>query len=132
EARQFFFAVLVYDARGGEARSRVHAHVERTVSHETETALRIFELSRRNTQIEKHTAYAANTKLVENAIRIAEICLLHEDAPAEMREMLVHMLNCIRILIQSQNIGATFQERFGMAAAAARCIQDERPCFGLE
>src|SRR5436190_2110834 len=46
---QFLFAVIVYDCRGGEARSRVHPHVKRTVSHQTEPALRVFELPGRNT-----------------------------------------------------------------------------------
>src|SRR4029079_9141833 len=50
DAGQFLFAVIVYNCRRCEARMRVHPHVERTVSHQTEAALRVFELSGRNTQ----------------------------------------------------------------------------------
>ena len=48
-----------------EVRSRIHAHVERPVSNETETALSIFELAGRNTQIKKRASNSANPKLVE-------------------------------------------------------------------
>src|SRR5438094_9386414 len=53
ETGQFLFVVMVYDVGSSQARLRVHAHVERTVSHEAKTALRVFELSRRNTQIKE-------------------------------------------------------------------------------
>src|SRR5262249_656552 len=55
-----------------------------------------------------------------------------DDAAAEMRETLAHMPDCIRILIQSQNISATSKESFGVAAAAAGSIHDEQAWFRLE
>src|SRR4029077_7199945 len=57
---QFLFAVIVYDCSRCEARLRVHPHVERTVSNQTEAALRVFELSGRNTQIKKRAADVAS------------------------------------------------------------------------
>ncbi len=132
DAGQFLFAVIVDDCRRGEARSRVHPHVERTVSHQTEPALRVFELPGRNTQIKKRASDSANPELVENTICVSEICLPHDDAPAKMRQTLGHVPDCIRILIQSQNIGATFQKRFSVPAAATRSVEDQQACFRLE
>src|SRR6476659_2119664 len=60
DAGQFLFAIIVHDCRRCEARLRVHSHVERTVSHQTETALRVFELPGRNTQVKKHACDGAN------------------------------------------------------------------------
>src|SRR5262249_37828735 len=129
---QFFFIVFVYDRGGGEASSLIHAHVERTVPNETKTALRIFELTGRNTQIKKRATNAANPEFVENTIRVPEICLPHDNAPAQMRRTPGHMPDCIRILIQSQNIGATFQKRFSVSAAATGSVDDEQACLWLE
>src|SRR5262249_41369150 len=129
---QILFAVIVYDCRGGEARSRGHPHVEWTVSHQTEPALRVFELPGRNTQIKKRAADCANSQLVENAICMSEIRLPYDDAPAKMRQMLGHVPDCIRILVQSQNIGASFQKRFSVPAAATRSVENQQPGFRLE
>src|SRR5262249_56737159 len=117
---------------GGEAAPRVHPHVERTVSNQTEAALCVFELPGRNTQIKKRSSDAANSQLVENTICVSEICLPHNDAPAKMRQTLGHVPDCIRILIQSQNIGATIQKRFRVAAAATCSVEDRYPRFRLE
>src|SRR5439155_8979234 len=124
EAGQFVFGVIFYNCRGGETRSRVHPHVERTVSNETEPALRVFELPGRNTQIEKRASDGVNPELVENTICVSEICLPHDDALAKIRQTLAHVPDCIRVLIQGQNIGATFQKRFSVPAAATRCVED--------
>src|SRR5881394_3773868 len=132
ETGQLVFGVIVYDCRGGEARSRVHPHVERTVSNETEPALRVFELPGRNTQIKKRASNGGNPELVENTICVSEICLPHDDAPANMRQTLGHVTECVRILIQSENIGATFQKRFSVPAATTRSVEDQRTCFRLE
>src|SRR5215472_14898740 len=99
KAGQFFFAVFVCNCRRGEACSRVHAHVERTIAHETEPTLRVLELPGRNTQIKKRAADATNPELVENTIRVPEISLPHNDASAKVREMLAHVPDCIRVLI---------------------------------
>ena len=53
---QFFFAVTVDDRIRGFLGAWIHPHVERTVSHQTETALGIFELAGRNTEIENRPA----------------------------------------------------------------------------
>src|SRR5262249_2612629 len=111
------------------ARSRVNPHVEWTVSHQTEPALRVFELPGRNTQIKKRAADCANSQLVENAICMSEIRLPYDDAPAKMRQMLGHVPDCIRILVQSQNIGASFQKRFSVPAAATRSVENQQPGF---
>src|SRR4029077_19458782 len=132
DAGQFLFAVIVNDCRRCDARLRIHPHVERTVSNQTETALRILELAGRNTQIKKRASDAANPELVENTICVSEICLPHDDPPAKMRQTLGHVLDCSRVLIQSQNIGTAFYKRFRVAAAAARSVEDQRACFWLE
>src|SRR5206468_3375195 len=56
QPRQLFLAVLVYDRGGSQLRAWIHAHVEGTISHEAEPALRIFELPGRHTNIEKRAA----------------------------------------------------------------------------
>ena len=86
----------------------------------------------RNTQIKKRASDGANPELVENTICVSEICLPHDDPPAKMRQTLGHVPDCIRILIQSQNIGAAFQKRFSVAAAATRSVEDQQACFRLE
>src|SRR5262249_53755419 len=132
DARQFLFAVIVHDCRRCEARSRVHSHVEWTVSNQTEPAFCVFQLPRRNPQIKERAADRANPELVENTIPISEICLPHNDAPAKMRQTLGHVPDCIRVLIQSQNVGATLQKRFRVAAAATCSVEDRYPRFRLE
>src|SRR4029079_9654660 len=97
DAGQFLFAVIVYDCCRCEGRLRVHPHVERTVSHQAETALSVLKLSGRHTQIEKHAADAANPELVENTIGVSEICLPHDDSPAKVRQTVGHMPDRIRI-----------------------------------
>src|SRR4029078_4552657 len=99
DAGQVLFAVIVYNCRRCEARMRGHPPVERTVSHQTEAALRVFELSGRNTQIKKRAANVANPELVEDTIRVSEICLSHDDPPAEMRQTIGHVTHRVRILI---------------------------------
>jgi hypothetical protein len=94
--------------------------------HEAETALSIFELARRNTKVKERAADGAEAKLIENTIRVPEIRLPHNEAPAEMRQSLAHVLDCIGILIQGQDIGATSQERFSVTATAARSIYDQK------
>jgi hypothetical protein len=101
---------------------RVHAHVEGTVSHEAETARRVLELARRNTKIKERAAYGANAKLVKHTGCVPEIRLPHDDASAETREPLAHMLHRIRILVQSQNIGTCFQKGFCVTTTAACSI----------
>src|SRR6266568_730797 len=96
---QLFFAVLVYDRSSSQFGSRIHAHVEGTVSHKAETAFRIFELPGRDTKIKKRPADGANPKLIQNAGRVSEIRLPHGDAAAETRQLLACMLDRIRILI---------------------------------
>src|SRR6266536_2910414 len=126
ETGQFLFVVMVYDVGSSQVRLRVHAHVQRTVPHEAKTALRVFELARRNTQIKERPAYGANAELVENPAGVPKIRLPHDKTAAETRESFSHVLDCIRILIQRQNLGATFQQLFGMATTTTGSIHDER------
>src|SRR5438876_10635309 len=53
QASQFLFAVLIYNLTSSQLGSRVHAHVERTISNEAKTAMRILELAGRNTKIKE-------------------------------------------------------------------------------
>src|SRR5256714_6105343 len=57
---QLFFAVTVDDRIRGFLGAWIHPHVERTVSHQTETAFGIFELAGRNTEIENRSANFTN------------------------------------------------------------------------
>src|ERR1043166_8174364 len=43
-----------------------------------------------------------------------------------MCQTLAHVLDCVRGLVQSENISASFQERFGVADAAACSVEDEQ------
>src|SRR5262245_14089194 len=60
QARQLFLGVFVYDRGSGQLRPRVHAHIERAVSHEAESTLRVFELPGGHPKIKKCAAYHAN------------------------------------------------------------------------
>jgi hypothetical protein len=79
-------------------------------------------LARRNTKIKERAVYGANAELVKDTGCVPEICLPHDDAAAETRESLAHMLHCIRVLVQSQNIGARFQKGFCVTTTAACSI----------
>ena len=68
--RQFFLAVAVDDCRGGQFAPRIHPHVERTVAHDAETALGVFQLSRGDAEIEQCAADARDPKLVEDFSRL--------------------------------------------------------------
>jgi hypothetical protein len=129
---QLFFAVLVYNSCGSELVPWIHAHVEGTVAHQAETALCIFELPGRDAKIEKRAADDLDPKVVENFRRVSKIRLSHGEARTEPRQLLAHMLDRVGILIQGQNVGATFQKRFGVATTATGCINHERTRFWLE
>src|SRR5262249_52376459 len=73
-----------------------------------------------------------NAEFVQNAICVSEIRLPHDDTAAKMRQTLGYMPDCVRILIQRQNIGATFQKGFGGPAAPTCSFNDQQACFGLE
>ena len=132
QPRQLLFVIFIYDISGGEFRLRVHAHVERTVSHKAETARRVFELARRNTKIKKRAADGADVQLIEHPGCVSEIRLPHDETAAEACQSLAYMLYRIRILIQGQNIGATFQQRLGVPTTTTCSIYDEQACFRLE
>src|SRR6478735_4661824 len=132
QLRQLLFVIFIYNISGGQLRLRVHAHVERTVSHEAETARRIFELARRNTEIKKRTAYGADVQLIEHPGCVSEIRLPHDETAAEACQSLAYMLYSVRVLIQRQNVGAAFQERLGVSTTTTRPIYDEQACFRFE
>src|SRR4029077_919082 len=106
---QLLFTVMVYDGGSSQGGRRIHPHVEGTVSHKAETARRIFQLARRNTKIKEDAADRANAEFIENIACVSEICLPHNDAATEMCQPLRHVLDCVRVLIESQNLGAAFQ-----------------------
>src|SRR5262245_13594303 len=123
ESGQILFAVVVYDCCRGEARSRIHSHVEWAISHQTEPALRVFELAGRNPEIKKRASDGANPELVQNTIGVSKIRLPDDDAPAKVRQMLGHVPDRIRILVQSQDFSTTFQKRFGVTAAPTGSVE---------
>src|SRR5262249_11362793 len=112
--------------------SQIHAHVQRTVSNETEAALCIFELTGRDAQVKERAADLTHAELLEDTIRMPEISLPHDDAPAKMPETLTCVPDGIGVLIQGQDVCASLQERFGVAAAAACRVQYEHAFFRLE
>src|SRR6266849_607477 len=83
QASEFFPGVVVNDAGCGHNILRIHSHIKRPVSHHAETALRIFELPRRHTKIEKRTSDCRDPNLVKNFVHMTKICPPKGDAPAE-------------------------------------------------
>ena len=67
-----------------------------------------------------------NAQLIENLVGVAEICLAQGDAPADVRELFARVLDRVRILIERQHVRAGLQNRFGVSAAAAGSIDNER------
>src|SRR5262249_22128760 len=126
QPRQLFLAVFVYDRGSGQLGSRIHAHIEWTVSHEAEPALRIFELPGRDTKIKKRAADCANAKLIENTERAPKIRLSHSEVVAEACQLFTDVLDGVRIPVQGQDISAALQKRFGVATATTCGIYDER------
>jgi hypothetical protein len=132
QPRQLFLAVLVYDRSGSQLRAGIHAHVEGTIAHEAEPALRIFELPGRDTNIEKRAADRANSKLIENADCAAEIRLSHRKPFAEARQLFTDVLDRVRITVQRQNIGPTLQNRFSVATTTTCSIYNQRTRLRFE
>src|SRR5947207_15822566 len=85
EAREIFLAVFVDDFGSGQLLARIHPHIQRPIALETETALGVFELSRRNAQIKDRAADLCQTELIEHGIGVAEIRLSKSDAIAVVR-----------------------------------------------
>ena len=63
---------------------------------------------------------------------VAEIRLPKGDAAAKWCQPFVRMSDGIRILVQSENIRASLQDRLAMSAAAASAIDHERARPGRE
>jgi hypothetical protein len=104
---------------------RIHPHIKRPISHHAETALRIFELSRRDAKIEKRASNGRDPKLVENFVYVPKIRPLQGHAFAEPGQLLGRVLNCIGILIQREHICASSQDCFAVAPASAGCINNQ-------
>src|SRR5207249_5167467 len=123
---QLFSAVFVNNSGGSQLIPWVHAHIERAVPHQAETAFRIFELPGRNAKVEKGATDHAKPKLVQNFVRMPKIRLPHGDAPAKLCQLLGHMSDRIGILVQSQDIGAGPYKRFRVTTATTGSIDDKR------
>src|SRR5262245_5307116 len=132
QARQLFLGIFVYDRGSGQLRARVHAHIERPVSHEAESTLRVFELPGGHPKIKKRAADHANAELIENAECASKIRLPHCEAFAEACQLLTDVLDGVRILVQRQNIRPVLQKCFGVATAATCGIYDERARLWFE
>src|SRR3954471_13684112 len=98
---QLFFAVGVNDVGGRRLAPRVHPHIERAVALNAETALAIFELARRDTEIEQRTANRGDAQLIEDFSRFAEIALPKRHAPAEFRKPLGRVTDGIGVLVET-------------------------------
>src|SRR5947207_2220559 len=125
QPRQLFLTVFVYDRGSGQLTSRIHPHIEGTVSHEAEPALGIFELPRSDTNIQKHGPYRANSQFIEEAKGAPEIRLSHSEAIAEACQLLTNVLDCVGIPVQRQNVGPAPQKRFRVATAPTCGIYDK-------
>src|SRR4029077_4534083 len=88
QPRQLFLAVFVYDRGSGQLSSRIHAHIQGTVSHEAESSLGVFELPGRNAKIKKGAPNRPNSKLIEQAECAPEIRLSHGKVFAEACQLL--------------------------------------------
>src|SRR6266487_4646086 len=129
---QLFLAIFVYDRGSGQLGSRIHAHIEGTVSHEAESPLGVFELPGRDTQIKKYAPNRANSKLIEEAECAPKIRLSHGKAFAEACQLLTDVLDRVGIPVQRQDIGPALQKRFGVATPTACGIYDERARLQFE
>src|SRR6266436_8317780 len=126
QPRQLFLAVFVYDRGSGQLGSRIHAHIEGTVSHEAESPLGVFELPGRNTNIKKHAPNRANSKFIEEAECAPKIRLSHRKAFAEACQLLTDVLDRVGIPVERKDVGPALQKRFGVATATTCGIYDER------
>src|ERR1700704_6937614 len=110
---------MVNDVGGrGDLIPRIHPNIERAVPHHAETTTGVFKLPRGNAQIDHRAANCRDIELVENLIREPKICLTHCDATTEARQTFRSLQDRVRILIESENIGAGLQNRLAMTAAA--------------
>jgi hypothetical protein len=88
--------------RRGFAAAGIHAHVERGIEAEAETARRIVQLRRRNTEIEQHTVDATGQGLA-----LDQFCERRERAmdcrhTHVMREPMTRRLHRLRIPIHGE------------------------------
>src|SRR6266487_312937 len=125
QTSQLFLAVFVDDALCGRLILRIHPHIERPISHNAETALRIFELPRRHAEIEKRAPDCRDPKLLENFVDMAKIHPPKADSSSEPGQSIGRVLNRLGILIQSQDVGASSQDGIAVAAATAGCIDNK-------
>src|SRR6267378_3475591 len=132
QPRQLLLAVFVYDRGSGQLSSRIHAHIQGTVSHEAESSLGVFELPGRNAKVKKRAPNRPNSKLIEEAECAPEIRLPYGKAFAEACQLLSDVLDRVGIPVQRQDIGPALQKRFGVATATACGIYDERARFRFE
>jgi hypothetical protein len=73
----------------------------------------------------------ANRKLIQNVTRVSEIHLPDDDAPPEACQSLAYMLHSIGVLIERENVAASFQKRFAMTTPATRSVNDQKTWSGL-
>ena len=85
---QLFLAIGINNVRGRDRTRRVHAHVERTVAHDAETTFGVFQLSRRNPDIEKRATDRPDPKLIENLVRVPKIRLPQREPATHLRQLL--------------------------------------------
>ena len=88
---------------------------------------RIFQLARRDAEIEQRSADADDAEFVEHLRRRRGNSPCRSvTRPPYGREPLAGVLDRVGILIEGQNIGAGPQNLLGMSAAAAGGVDDQR------
>ena len=124
-ARHFRFLCALYPVGGRFADIRVHAHVEEAFRAEAETTLRIVQLRRGDTEIEKNTADApSKTETVDRA------CQHGEGSPGNPHarvgtQLAARVLAGLRIAVENQQptaIAESFQYFLRVPASTVRGI----------
>jgi hypothetical protein len=79
-------------------------------------------LPRRNAEVENCTADSLDLKGIEDAIGKPKIGLPQRYAIAEPRESLGCLGDCLRVLIERENVGTCLQDCLAMSATAAGAV----------
>ncbi len=89
--------------RNGFAARRVHAHVERAVSSEAETALRIIELRRGHAEVEEHTAASTIVRVCRHERAEVGKRRVHERKPHFVGKTLPAGRDGLRIAVEREH-----------------------------
>ena len=100
--RNFQLGGLCKPLRRADAFLRIHPHVQRAVLHETEPALCIIQLRRRDAEIQQYTTHPARqTALLHHFTQIREGALHDLETPVRTKALLRHT-HGRRVLVECQ------------------------------